>query len=724
MDATHSKTTIRNRVRSVREFGVRGDDSDETAAITRAFAASVGQTLEFEEGKTYRVAGGISPGAGTTVKQNGSTLNLVSVDDQKCIDVPTGLTWLGGGGTVRNIGSGTISHGGYQSNFVFGDYPTGTSVHSVNIQDVTFENSLLGSNGIAVVSGSHDITLSGLSFPDSATLTIPILIHWGGADSSVYTTTGTTHPHNIAIRNISTGDLSRTDGGGAVVFLSACYDIAIENIHCGDIQCQHGIIAVFAGDIGAYYAAANVKPLVMTNIHARNLSALSTSRGALVECRSTLDPAPSIYPGPTIENLSIASVDDAESGMVIGNCIGTRVVNPNITGGLVGIGTGEGVDRLLISGGEIKDAQVYGINLSSTPLPINTEVNGTRVCNCGLDSGSNSTAQIRVNAERAKIINCELGLAVGESAVRGVRIESTAIDCDLIGNHCYGTDGGAAFSIGGATDYGVIKTCHGNTSDVDPLYDGVAPMPYSQIGLGSSTLRRLIGEAAPTDGAWNRGDSIDFLTLYEGGYAGAKCVIAGTPGLWRGFGAISQPTITNEFQFTEEIDNPVWNKSRCAITADAGTAPDAASTLDTAIANTTSSNGMHVNQPGMTVVSGLAYTVSCYLEPDSDDWGAIVVTDGTNGVRQWFDVTNGTTGSSNTFGTGWEKVTASIEAWGNGYRCSLSFSVVGTSLSVSIYPAVPGDLDFDCTDAVTQGHVWGAQLDRGITALTYRPRTT
>ena len=44
---------------------------------------------------------------------------------------------------------------------------------------------------------------------------------------------------------------------------------------------------------------------------------------------------------------------------------------------------------------------------------------------------------------------------------------------------------------------------------------------------------------APTAGAWARGDLVFFTNPSAGGFIGAVCVAAGTPGTWKNFGAIS-----------------------------------------------------------------------------------------------------------------------------------------------------------------------------------------
>lgn len=67
-----------------------------------------------------------------------------------------------------------------------------------------------------------------------------------------------------------------------------------------------------------------------------------------------------------------------------------------------------------------------------------------------------------------------------------------------------------------------------------------------QLSLGSAirfrpfVLERQIirGSAAPTAGTWEVGYKLRYLTPTAGGYEGLICTTAGTPGTWKGYGAI------------------------------------------------------------------------------------------------------------------------------------------------------------------------------------------
>lgn len=58
------------------------------------------------------------------------------------------------------------------------------------------------------------------------------------------------------------------------------------------------------------------------------------------------------------------------------------------------------------------------------------------------------------------------------------------------------------------------------------------------MGAPGSAQYRGIGTAAPTTGTWARGDRVENSLPSAGGWSGWICTTAGTPGTWKGYGAI------------------------------------------------------------------------------------------------------------------------------------------------------------------------------------------
>lgn len=70
---------------------------------------------------------------------------------------------------------------------------------------------------------------------------------------------------------------------------------------------------------------------------------------------------------------------------------------------------------------------------------------------------------------------------------------------------------------------------------------GVTAKTYvdtERLGSISAGHRIFWGTAAPTSGAWSRGDQIINSQPNAGGYIGWVCIATGTPGIWKGFGII------------------------------------------------------------------------------------------------------------------------------------------------------------------------------------------
>ena len=70
--------------------------------------------------------------------------------------------------------------------------------------------------------------------------------------------------------------------------------------------------------------------------------------------------------------------------------------------------------------------------------------------------------------------------------------------------------------------------------------------PRDTLNLGVSSMEildsgslKIRGTAAPTTGAWLQGDSVIFTNPVAGGFIGAVCTTAGSPGTWKTFGAIT-----------------------------------------------------------------------------------------------------------------------------------------------------------------------------------------
>jgi hypothetical protein len=164
-----------------------------------------------------------------------------------------------------------------------------------------------------------------------------------------------------------------------------------------------------------------------------------------------------------------------------------------------------------------------------------------------------------------------------------------------------------------------------------------------------------------------------------------------------------------------------WTKgASITITSNDAAAPDGTTTAEKLDYGATNQD---FYQSITSTISGAIYTVSAYIKYSNLQWFRLNAGDLLgNNVKAWFDVQNGAVGSTATAGTGWTYVSHSISSVGNDwYRCALSFVAGATTISFMILTA---DADSSTTQPTGIAHVWGGQLNRGITATAYIATTT
>ena len=181
-----------------------------------------------------------------------------------------------------------------------------------------------------------------------------------------------------------------------------------------------------------------------------------------------------------------------------------------------------------------------------------------------------------------------------------------------------------------------------------------------------------------------------------------------------------EPQRTNLIQYSEDFSQGYWSKSRATILSNQTISPDGTLTADLLTITDTPENYAQTNVS--VTVSGAIQTVSCFVKKGTNDFAHILLWDtSSNGSRQWFDVNNGTVGSSSIFGSGISVNSASIENYGNGwFRCIVVFNCSLTSVRTRI-SASNGDSQTNGTIGKTI-FIWGYQLESNSSyATSYIP---
>jgi hypothetical protein len=295
------------------------------------------------------------------------------------------------------------------------------------------------------------------------------------------------------------------------------------------------------------------------------------------------------------------------------------------------------------------------------------------------------------------------------------------IDCGITkgastvgGLHPIGFGFGGTFSAGGGA-VGALALLSGETDGfaIDATsYDSVTAASYVGGRVGGTVA--VIDTGTPANDRSNV--PLDASNLVQSGTSPKMVHNASSPYVrWSAHNLALQ---------SQTFDNAAWTSTgpAIAVTADDAVAPDGTTTADL-FSHTGSANLRSTNS--ITVVSGGMYTVSFYANSNASDWVRVGYGDstgGTNRVDAWFDVTNGTVGTTSAAGSGWSVVSSAIAAVGSGwYRCSLTCTTGATTSYVFLRCA---NADNSASVNGNSAWFWGVQVNRGYIATPYLVTTS
>lgn len=439
-------------------------------------------------------------------------------------------------GTVTVVGTSPSGGGDNHAAVSGGNQSTGQGLSKVKVHDLTLSTNRPDGNGVCFFGETTNSEFKDLTFPSSNTLGRAVALEWGGS------TSGTGHPHNCTVTNINCGTMSANVNNGFMVWLSSSFNITVTNVYADSV---YGLVGIFTGDRSNDYAPLRYRDLVGTGIVVEN----PTCRGIRqygIRCYGKGGLSDNLLPqSATIINPVLRSdgLTASAVGVVCEYTENVTVINPDISYMQIGISTGTQVRNLLVKGGKVWGNRASGISIGNAGGGVaRCTIEGVRLYgnNSAGFSGVGGAAAIFIQNCTAWAVNdCHFGIGGGgETQQYSVRIETTAPGGVLKGNRTLGlVAGGVAYVNSSSTDY-AIGTMGGDNA-VDAGLSGFGGAPIYQIDWLGNKSFQIAGAVPPASGSWTRGDKCYYGSPSPSGNVGAVCTSTGTPGTWKGFGAIA-----------------------------------------------------------------------------------------------------------------------------------------------------------------------------------------
>jgi hypothetical protein len=141
----------------------------------------------------------------------------------------------------------------------------------------------------------------------------------------------------------------------------------------------------------------------------------------------------------------------------------------------------------------------------------------------------------------------------------------------------------------------------------------------------------------------------------------------------------------NEFLHSESLGNAAWTKVAASIVADQAVGPDGLASLDEIVEDSANATH-HAHQPATGMTADANYAVSGFYRENTRGFVRLVISEtaaAANFVQAWFDLSDGSVGTTAAGGTG-TFVRAYVEDFGGGlYRCVLVGSVANSATAIS-----------------------------------------
>lgn len=534
--------------------------------------------------------------SGVTLLLNMATINLECSGAVFGVRLQSSSHIIGPGTVSTAVSTGAISQNIHQSPITvgtdYGDYgtvaspsiyssPSKWSIRNLTVSSVL--NQIVGGNPtgshINCWGGSNHGVIEDVTISASATVALGISMDWaplGGIDSTPANigasaalfnagTAYTLHPHDIEVRRINIGNLSVANNGSFGshgIRLSGCYGIRVDGVTMAGTT-YAGIFHT-AGDCGFEFAPLAVKYFRYKGTTFKNVRIENANNGWGLFCDCFADNIAAAVTGfayanilPTqgetdvlFENVFTMGSNSSSAlpGFRMQNQQGGELRNCIARLHSVGVLVETDIDRLKIRGGIFESNWTRGIHITSGNAAEDTQIDGVQCFSNGQGGGATDAGICLGNSLRTTVQNCILGGSGGESFQDyGVRCDSTG-ESIIINNYVLSVaPGGVAYSVGSSTDYGFLSKFDGNrcASSVTTKYGGANIVPYAhQIDIAGDIILKcrassaVLSSGTPTAGTWKLGTIIEYTNPAASGKAMSLCVVSGSPGTWKQFGAI------------------------------------------------------------------------------------------------------------------------------------------------------------------------------------------
>lgn len=185
-------------------------------------------------------------------------------------------------------------------------------------------------------------------------------------------------------------------------------------------------------------------------------------------------------------------------------------------------------------------------------------------------------------------------------------------------------------------------------------------------------------------------------------------------------GLLVEDTATNNFQYSQELDNAYWTKSQATITANAAVAPDGTTTMDKLVDNATLN--IHQLRRSVSFVSGTTYSLEFFAKAGGVSYIAPVLLAAAFGsdTGNYFNLSTGALGTM--YGT----CTPFIQDIGGGiYYCTILATATATTSTTVDFRLSKDGLTSLYTGTGTDGILlWGLQVKEISCSTSYIPTTS